>query len=527
MMWNFQRTLKQSKPKKNSKMKFIKISVFFLSLLIVASCTKDDQKIDFTLLQLNDVYEIAPIQGGEFGGMARVETVHQDLLKENKNTLLVMAGDFLNPSLLGTLKVDGERLRGKQMVSVMNAMNFDLVAFGNHEFDVPQKDLQKRLNESNFPWISANVKEKTETGTTFFHKEIKGEKVPLTPSFIKEFSDTDGTKIKIGFISVCIPSNPKEYVVYEDMYAQAKAAYEDLKDSVDVVFGLTHVKIAQDKKIALLLPELPLIMGGHEHTSRSVSVGNTVITKADANAKTVYIHRISYDKKTKKARIVSELKAINSKIKTDVKVGAIVAQWQKVLKVKIKEIVSNPTAVIYTAKTPLDGRDTPIRSVQTNLGKIITQSMSFAFDNQVDCALVNGGSIRIDDALEGAITTVDIFRVLPYGGAILKVKISGNLLKRVLDYGLLAAGTGAYLQRFQAEKIGSNWYIKNKPLDLNKTYDVAFSEYLLKGFDIPFLSEKNSNVLSVYHPKSTEFGFDIRRAVVSYLTSETKKSVPN
>jgi len=99
-MWNFQSTLKQSKPKKNSKMKFIKISVFFLSLLIVASCTKDDQKIDFTLLQLNDVYEIAPIQGGEFGGMARVETVHQDLLKENKNTLLVMACDFLNPSLL-------------------------------------------------------------------------------------------------------------------------------------------------------------------------------------------------------------------------------------------------------------------------------------------------------------------------------------------------------------------------------------------------------------------------------------------
>ena len=92
-------------------------------------------------------------------------------------------------------------------------------------------------------------------------------------------------------------------------------------------------------------------------------------------------------------------------------------------KTKIKEIVSNPTAIIYTAKTPLDGRDTPIRSVQTNLGKIITQSMSFAFDDRVDCALVNGGSIRIDDALEGAITAVDIFRVLPYGGPILKVNI--------------------------------------------------------------------------------------------------------
>lgn len=508
-------------------MKFIKISVFFLSLFIVGSCSTDDQKIDFTFLQLNDVYEIAPIQAGAYGGMARVETVHQELLKENKNTLLVMAGDFLNPSLLGTLKVDGERLRGKQMVSVMNAMNFDLVAFGNHEFDVPQKDLQKRLNESNFPWITANVKEKTKTGSTFFHKEINGKKIPLTPSFIKEFSDADGTKIKIGFISVCIPSNPKDYVVYEDMYAQAKAAYDELKDVTDVVFGLTHVKIAQDKKIAKLLPEIPLIMGGHEHTSRSVLVGNTLIAKADANAKTAYIHRVSYNKKTKKARIRSELKAINSNIKTDEKVGAIVAQWQQVLKTKIKEIVSNPATVIYTAKTPLDGRDTPIRSVQTNLGKIITQSMSFAFENQVDCALVNGGSIRIDDALEGAITPVDIFRVLPYGGAILKVKISGNLLKRVLDYGILAAGTGAYLQRFQAEKVGSNWYIKNKPLDLTKTYDVAFSEYLLKGFDIPFLSEKNNNVLSVYHPKPTALGSDIRKAVVSYLISETKKSVLN
>jgi 2',3'-cyclic-nucleotide 2'-phosphodiesterase (5'-nucleotidase family) len=510
---------------KKIKMKYPKIILFLLSIFFVFSCSKEDDKIDFTFLQLNDVYEIAPIQGGEFGGMARVETVHQDLLKENKNTLLVMAGDFLNPSLIGTLKVEGERVRGKQMIAVMNAMNFDLVAFGNHEFDVPQKDLQKRLNESNFPWISANVKEKNEKGSTFFHKEINGKKAPLSPSFIKEFSDADGTKIKVGFISVCIPSNPKEYVIYEDMYAQAIAAYADIKDSVDVVFGLTHVKIAQDKRIAKLLPNLPLIMGGHEHTSRSVSVGNTVITKADANAKTVYIHRISYDKKTKKTTIISELKEINSTIKTAKKVGAIVEQWQHVLKTKIKEIVSNPEAIIYTSKIPLDGRDTPIRSVQTNLGDIITKSMSFAFDDSVDCAIVNGGSIRIDDALEGAITAVDIFRVLPYGGEILKVKIKGSLLKRVLDYGDLAAGTGAYLQRFHVEKVGAEWYIKNNLLALDKTYDVAFSEYLLKGFDIPFLSEKNNDVLSVYHPQPPELGFDIRKAVVSYLTLETTKSV--
>lgn len=56
------------------------------------------------------MYKIAPIQGGKFGGTARVETVHQELLKENKNTMFFMAGDFLKPSLLVTLKISGERV---------------------------------------------------------------------------------------------------------------------------------------------------------------------------------------------------------------------------------------------------------------------------------------------------------------------------------------------------------------------------------------------------------------------------------
>jgi 5'-nucleotidase/UDP-sugar diphosphatase len=125
-------------------MKILKPLLLFILFSSLFSCVKNDGKIDFTIMQLNDVYEIAPIQAGEFGGMARVETLHQHLLQENKNTLLVMAGDFLNPSLLGTLKVDNERVYGRQMIEVMNAMKFDLVAFGNHEFDLSQNDLQKR-----------------------------------------------------------------------------------------------------------------------------------------------------------------------------------------------------------------------------------------------------------------------------------------------------------------------------------------------------------------------------------------------
>lgn len=498
-------------------MKHIKLTFYLFSLFIIVSCSKDDGKIDLTFLQLNDVYEIAPIQDGEYGGLARVETVHKELVEENPNTMLFLAGDFLNPSLLGSIKVDGERVRGKQMIEVMNAMNFDLVAFGNHEFDVSQKELQMRLNESNFPWISANINLKTEKGLTSFYKEINGQKQPIGKTFIKEFSDEDGTTIKIGFVSVCIPSNPKDFVVYDDMYEKISSSYESIKDHVDVVFGLTHATLENDIRIAKLLPNIPLIMGGHEHAHSNNLVGNVQIYKADANAKTVYIHKITYDKHTGKTSVSSELKEINSSIKTDKKVGSIVKKWQTILVSKIKNVIRQPNEVIFNAKIPLDGRDTPIRSRQTNLGQVIAKAMSFAFEDQVDCALVNGGSIRIDDQLSGPITAVDIFRVLPYGGGVLKVGIKGRLLEQVLNYGVNARGKGAYLHRFNAYKVADQWMIKNKPLILNKTYTVAISDYLLKGLDIPFLTNDNKNITFVFQPKINELAYDIRKVVINYL----------
>ena len=498
-------------------MKFIKSILYLLFFSFLSSCSKDDGKIDLTFLQLNDVYEIAPIQGGAYGGLARVETVHKQLLNENPNTMLFLAGDFLNPSLLGSIKVDRERVRGRQMVEVMNAMNFDLVAFGNHEFDVSQEDLQNRLNESNFPWISANVKLKTDQGILPFYKERNGQKESVGETFIKEFSDEDGTKIKIGFVSVCIPSNPKDFVQYDNMFEKVSASYEAIKDHVDVVFGLTHVTLENDKRIAKLLPNIPLIMGGHEHTHSNDFVGNVQISKADANAKTVYIHKISYDKIANKTTVTSELKEINASIKVDERVGGIVKKWQSILLSQIKNVIQYPDEVIFEAKTPLDGRDTPIRSVQTNLGQVITKAMSFAFNDKVDCALVNGGSIRIDDQLRGPVSAVDIFRVLPYGGGVLKVGIKGRLLKRVLNYGIAAQGKGAYLQRFNAYKIDNQWMIKNKVLNLNKIYTVAFSDYLLKGLDIPFLTTNNKDITSVIPPKNNDLTFDIRKVVINYL----------
>jgi 5'-nucleotidase / UDP-sugar diphosphatase len=85
-----------------------------------ALASQDAHVVTVTFLHLNDVYEITPVAGGTQGGLARVATVRQDLLKKNPNTFTILAGDLLNPSAMGTAQVAGERLNGRHIVDVMN-----------------------------------------------------------------------------------------------------------------------------------------------------------------------------------------------------------------------------------------------------------------------------------------------------------------------------------------------------------------------------------------------------------------------
>ena len=92
-------------------------------MIVFASCSstkkttsKDDGKIEVTFVQINDVYEIAPLSGGKEGGMARVATLKKKYQQKNPNTFLVMAGDFVSPSVYNSLQYEGKAIRGKQMI---------------------------------------------------------------------------------------------------------------------------------------------------------------------------------------------------------------------------------------------------------------------------------------------------------------------------------------------------------------------------------------------------------------------------
>src|SRR5260370_36469868 len=83
--------------------------------------------------------------------MARLATLVSAARRENPNTLLVLGGDALSPSVMSTF------LKGEQMVAALNAIGMDLAVFGNHEFDFGPRVLAERMGESKFVWLASNV----------------------------------------------------------------------------------------------------------------------------------------------------------------------------------------------------------------------------------------------------------------------------------------------------------------------------------------------------------------------------------
>lgn len=509
------------------------IFILLIPFLINACAALKDGKnnkinpdeISFIILQLNDVYEIAPLEKGKVGGLARVATVRKQLLKENPNVLTVHAGDFLNPSLIGTMKYEGERIKGKQMVEVMNEMGVDVVAFGNHEFDLKENELQSRMNESDFEWIGTNVMHKNGGEINPFHKMKNGVKQMSPEYFIWEAKNPKSGKVmKVGFYSACINSTVKPYVYYENPYDEARKAFYNLEKETDLVLGLTHLSLEEDLKMASILPATGLIMGGHEHENSIDTVSRVVVAKADANAKTVYVHRLTYNTITKETVVKSELYPITDKIIDDPQVTATVAKWQVIQNEKIKEVVPNPDEVIYVANEPLDGREKSVRNHPTNLTNMITAGMSAASKQPADCAVLNGGSIRLDDQLTGDITAVDIFRAMPFGGDIWEIDIKGAILKRALNAGIENAGIGGYLQwhNIEYKKDDRSWTINGQPLDEEKEYHIIASSYLASGNEQRLEFFNPENFIKVDKPAeddNDDLRSDIRKSTIEYMKS--------
>lgn len=480
------------------------------TLEVVEAPPPGEPVVTLTILQLNDVYEIAPIAGGTLGGLARVATIRERLLREDPNVLTVIAGDFFSPSVLGTARVEGERLDGKQMVAVLNALGLDVATFGNHEFDVSEEAFLQRLDESDFPYVSANV---TDASGALFPNAREHLLLPV--------EDETGATMTLGVVGAVLPANPTDYVRYEDPLAALAEEVAEIADSADVVLALTHLAFEDDARVADEVPRVDLVLGGHEHENLRAYRGRglTPILKADANATTVYVHRLRYDTTTGSLRMDSELVRVSDAIPDDPEVAAEVRRWVDLAYAGFREAGFEPDEVVTVTAEPLEGREAVLRNQPTNLGRLTAEAFLHEAERggaPAELALLNSGVIRIEDVVPaGPVTQYDVLRILPFPNLVLTVEVRGDVLRQALSQGLANRGSGGFLQTTGvAQAEDGAWLVGGEPLDDARVYRVAVNDFLVsgreRGLDF-FDAEANPNVTVVARHR------DVRMALIDEL----------
>jgi 2',3'-cyclic-nucleotide 2'-phosphodiesterase (5'-nucleotidase family) len=343
--------------------------------------------------------------------------------------------------------------------------------------------------------------------------------MPIPTTYIQHIKDADGTEAKIGYIGLTIPFNKAEYVAYTDVMATARQYYNQLKDSVDVVVAITHQLVGDDKTLAAQLPELAVILGGHEHDQRFEKVGKVYITKALANAKSAFIVKLSINKKRKKVKVVPFIETINETVPLDSSTNRVVQKWVTIANNSYASLGFDAQKVVISKGEPLDGRESEVRMHPTNLSRLIISALQKASPTS-DVVIVNTGSIRVDDILPPPITQYDIIRTLPFGGGIREVEMKGSLLTRILDAGEKNKGIGGYLIYNEGLVHDGSWKLNGEPINAGKTYKVAVTDFLLTGGEanLDFLKIGNPDIIKIDDAdKRTPVQADIRLAIIKYL----------
>jgi 5'-nucleotidase len=138
-------------------------------------------------------------------------------------------------------------------------------------------------------------------------------------------------------------------------------------------------------------------------------------------------------------------------------------------------------------------------------------------------AIINGGTIRIDDELPaGPVTEYDVIRTLPFGGAVTKVLMPGSVLSKVLEAGQLNLGGGGYLHADGVTREGDTWVVAGRPLNPSARYTVAMPEFLMTGREanMSFLTRTHALIANVEDLR------DIRQALITELSARFPVTPP-
>ncbi|HVE73051.1 MAG TPA: 5'-nucleotidase C-terminal domain-containing protein [Thermoanaerobaculia bacterium] len=448
------------------------LSVLFL-LLVSCATTPQQRPARFKILQINDVYKIEGLEGGNAGGLARVRTLRRHLEDDGTPVLVLHGGDLLYPSVMS------KYLEARPMIDVMNLLDGDavkdderlLVGFGNHEFDNKTGDiLLQRLNESQFGWLGTNTR---------WCNPACDQRFPRTTD-IREY-DFGGTKVAV--IGLLYPQQ-KSYAASTDVIeAAADAVRVARSGGARVVIAITHQDMSADLSMVQKVLGIDLVIGGHDHRYMLDRVDRTWISKADADAKSVVVYDVTVDDAgvhTTPLRVL-----LDTHIPKDKAIDTRVQYWLGELS---KELGGNET--IATTKNLLEGVEPVVRGRESALGNVLTDVARQHMGT--DVGILNGGSIRINDNIPpGPITKYDMEGIFYFTNRLVAFTATGQQLLDLLRHGVSRAdaGDGRFLQvsgvsftyhpRDGAYVVNAeDVRVGGKPLDLNATYSVATIDFL-------------------------------------------------
>ena len=521
-----------------SVVNFISRSVYSRSLLAVSiasasalsgSALADEFQI--TIMHTNDTHSHHEAQGrsGD-GGAARQAAVVNDIRAEAENSLLLDAGDRFTGTLFH------KYYAGEDNIEVMNALGYDAMALGNHEFDNGLEVLERFVSGVNFPVLSANTDFGTlETlasavpGSTVL--EVGGEKVGVIGLVTAETPE-----ITINF------SN-KDEITWSANYATAvnRETAKLKADGINKIILVTHIGLGLDKEVAANTTDIDVIVGGHSHTVISSIFkegGDTEypLQVENADGDPVYIVQagdrdrylgrldLEFDGEGLVTDVGGDLILLGKHITPDPAVQAMVEKLAKPVDELRNTVVALEDGTAVVSNQLMSNKS--CREGECLIGDLLTDAMRD--ETGSDFAITNGGGIRADID-EGEVTVGEVLTVLPFGNTIATLKLSGAQIAASLEHGVGRVGgkggtgrfpqvsglryefdsalePGSRLKRVEVADSNGGY----APIDEGKMYTVATNNFMRTGGDGYEIFEKDAK-------EYYDYGRPLEEALMDYM----------
>jgi 2',3'-cyclic-nucleotide 2'-phosphodiesterase/3'-nucleotidase len=482
-------------------------------------------------------------------GITKVATLVKEARKNDPDLLLVDSGDTIQGTPLEYFHNKRNNTPPDPMMLAMNALHYDAMTVGNHEYNFGLQVLNKARGEAQFPWLSANT----------YNRRVEGflETTPYKPYIVKEVQG-----VRVGVLGLTTPGIPNwenasnyEGLEFRETVSEAKKWVPLLRDAgkCDVVVIAMHMGTEEDLRtgipspsqvpnenaalaIARQVPGVDVILMGHTHREVSdLFVNGVLLTQANRWASHVARVDLYLDKKDgggwqvtmKSARTIP----VTEKTEIDSEIAKIGEPYDKETQAWLGRAIGESSAELTAGACRF--HDSAIidliQRVQLEAGKA-----------DVSMAACFNPSARIP---KGAVTVRDIAGLYEYENTLVTLELTGQQLKEALEH------SARYFKEYQPGKSlndlvdpripgfnfdvaqGVNYDIdltkpfgqriqnltfKGKPLDPNQKLKVVTNNYRVNGGG-GFTMFKNAPV--VYRSSA-----EVRELIIDWV--EKNKSIP-